>query len=72
MARNTQEVKTIRDALMHVAEALFVANMAAMRQLEPGKAGTLEEKLRFNDSVSALRTTHAKMINRINKFPVIG
>jgi len=59
------ELKTVRLALKYAAEGAFTHTMRALRLREPGKEGTLEAKIKFNDSVSALRTAHTRMMKRI-------
>ena len=78
-AHNSAEDRTIKDALSQSANAVFEYQMRALRKLDPGKGtpGQIQfsdtmralhdEQIRFNDSVSALRTAHARMICRITK-----
>lgn len=69
--KNLLDIKEIRAALTHAANAVFEHDLTRLRRRDPGKQGTYEDKIRFNDSISALRTAHAKMTNKINSWEAI-
>lgn len=67
---NTSEISPVRKALTHAANAVYEQEMKRLRKLDPGIQGTHLEKVRYCDSVSALKTSHAKMINKICRLTV--
>jgi hypothetical protein len=63
--RHKDHAKNVKDALTCAAGAVFNDTMKSMWAFEPGEEGTHEEKIRFNDSVSRLRTVHNQTLLRI-------
>ena len=66
--RHKDHAKNVRDALTCAAGAIFNDTMTSMWAFEPGPEGTHEEKIRFNDSVSRLRTIHNQTMLRIRSL----
>lgn len=57
---------SVRDALKRAANELFKGRMEALKMLAPPTGSVPDRISRYNDSVSALRTKHARMINKIS------
>lgn len=66
--RHKYHGEAIKKSLKHLESCLYVSHREALRLLNPGKESLLEEKIRFNDSVSRIRTLHNKNLKRIREM----